>query len=167
MCMLVTKSTIAAIKSVFWLVHPVSFWPLVTFHDKKVAMHGAPRCHLLFTLAGKPLYFLLLSWLYAYYCFDYKWSLLGVRLPERLAYFETHWAFFAGRSWGKAVQALITAYPVPDVLEKWPLAHQISIALYLLAALLSTHGCCHSSCKYRLLAIFRSYTQFPWHEPAF
>lgn len=39
---------------------------------------------------------LALSWLYAYYCFDYKWGLQGVRLTERLAYFERRWAFFAG-----------------------------------------------------------------------
>lgn len=38
-----------------------------------------------------------LSWLYAFYCFDYGWSLQGVPLPERLAFFERRWAFFAGR----------------------------------------------------------------------
>jgi len=37
-----------------------------------------------------------LSWLYAFYCFDYSWSLQGVPLPERLAFFERRWAFFAG-----------------------------------------------------------------------
>jgi etoposide-induced 2.4 mRNA len=39
---------------------------------------------------------LLLSWLYAYYCYDYKWALQGARLPQRLAFFEAQWAFFAG-----------------------------------------------------------------------
>lgn len=47
-------------------------------------------------IAGPVLNVLLLSWLYAYYCFDYKWALQGARLPQRLAFFETHWAFFAG-----------------------------------------------------------------------
>lgn len=40
---------------------------------------------------------LFLSWLYAYYCFDYKWALEGVRLPNRLHFFECNWAYFAGR----------------------------------------------------------------------
>ena len=37
-----------------------------------------------------------LAWLYAHYCFDYKWALHGVALQARLAYFERHWAFFLG-----------------------------------------------------------------------
>lgn len=39
---------------------------------------------------------LFLSWLYAYYCFDYKWALEGIRLPNRLHFFECNWAYFAG-----------------------------------------------------------------------
>ncbi len=46
---------------------------------------------------GYALNVLFLSWLYAYYCYDYKWGLQGVRLTERLAYFERRWAFFAGK----------------------------------------------------------------------
>jgi hypothetical protein len=46
--------------------------------------------------AGPALNFVLLSWLYALYCFDYKWSLHGVQLQQRIAYFERHWAFFLG-----------------------------------------------------------------------
>ncbi|CAK9168248.1 unnamed protein product [Ilex paraguariensis] len=45
---------------------------------------------------GKALSFLLLSWMYAYYCFEYKWNLLGVSLDKRLDFFECNWAFFAG-----------------------------------------------------------------------
>ncbi|GAQ91271.1 etoposide-induced 2.4 mRNA [Klebsormidium nitens] len=45
---------------------------------------------------GPTMNFLLLSWLYAYYCYDYKWSSAGWSLDERLSFFETHWAFFAG-----------------------------------------------------------------------
>ncbi len=37
-----------------------------------------------------------MSWLYALYCFDYKWSLHSVPLEARLRFFEQHWAFFAG-----------------------------------------------------------------------
>ncbi len=46
---------------------------------------------------------LFLSWLYAYYAYDYKWGLQAVRLPERLAYFERRWAFFAGGQPGGAL----------------------------------------------------------------
>lgn len=47
--------------------------------------------------AGVVLNVLFLSWLYAYYCFDYKWALEGIRLPNRLHFFECNWAYFAGR----------------------------------------------------------------------
>eukprot|EP00775_Hariotina_reticulata_P013385 gene13385-13512_t len=50
----------------------------------------------LLPFVGAVLNVLLLSWLYAYYCFDYKWSLQGTRLPLRLVFFEANWAFFAG-----------------------------------------------------------------------
>ncbi|XP_049364094.1 protein EI24 homolog isoform X1 [Solanum verrucosum] len=45
---------------------------------------------------GKALNFMLLSWLYAYYCFEYKWNLSGLSLDKRLDFFESNWAFFAG-----------------------------------------------------------------------
>lgn len=45
---------------------------------------------------GKFLNFLLLSWMYAYYCFEYKWNLSGRSLNQRLDFFESNWAFFAG-----------------------------------------------------------------------
>ncbi|XP_027154089.1 protein EI24 homolog isoform X1 [Coffea eugenioides] len=45
---------------------------------------------------GKAINFLLLSWMYAYYCFDYKWNLSGLSLGKRLDFFESNWAFFAG-----------------------------------------------------------------------
>jgi len=54
--------------------------------------------------AGAVLNVLLLSWLYAYYCFDYKWSLQGTRLPLRLVFFEANWAFFAGTAAGSWLQ---------------------------------------------------------------
>ncbi|KAL2593578.1 hypothetical protein AAZX31_12G158100 [Glycine max] len=45
---------------------------------------------------GKLLNFLLLSWMYAYYCFEYKWNFNEVALDRRLDYFESYWPFFAG-----------------------------------------------------------------------
>lgn len=74
---------------------------------------------------GNVFNFLLLSWMYAYYCFEYvlvpllvvnyllfafslvliisddylsryKWNLSGVSLDRRLDFFESNWAFFAG-----------------------------------------------------------------------
>ena len=48
--------------------------------------------------AGRPVNFVLLSWLYALYSFDYKWSLTSRRLEQRVLFFEHHWAFFSGRA---------------------------------------------------------------------
>ncbi|XVE94133.1 hypothetical protein REPUB_Repub01dG0255100 [Reevesia pubescens] len=45
---------------------------------------------------GKALNFLLLSWMYAYYCFEYKWNFSEWGMEKRLDFFETNWAFFAG-----------------------------------------------------------------------
>ncbi|PIN15357.1 hypothetical protein CDL12_11998 [Handroanthus impetiginosus] len=45
---------------------------------------------------GKALNFLLLVWMYAYYCFEYKWNYSGVSLIKRLDFFESNWPFFAG-----------------------------------------------------------------------
>ncbi|KAA8545485.1 hypothetical protein F0562_020269 [Nyssa sinensis] len=45
---------------------------------------------------GKAINFLLLSWMYAYYCFEYKWNFTGLSLDKRLDFFESNWAFFAG-----------------------------------------------------------------------
>ncbi|WVY93668.1 hypothetical protein V8G54_032756 [Vigna mungo] len=45
---------------------------------------------------GKLINFFLLSWMYAYYCFEYKWNFNEVALDRRLDYFESYWPFFAG-----------------------------------------------------------------------
>ncbi|XP_057792151.1 protein EI24 homolog isoform X1 [Salvia miltiorrhiza] len=45
---------------------------------------------------GKALNLLLLSWMYAYYCFEYKWNYSGFSLDKRLDFFESNWPFFAG-----------------------------------------------------------------------
>lgn len=47
-------------------------------------------------VVGQLLKFVLMSWLYAYYCFDYKWGLSRWSLEKRLLFFESDWAFFAG-----------------------------------------------------------------------
>lgn len=48
------------------------------------------------TAAGPLLGFLGMAWLYALYCFDYKWGLHSVPLEPRLRFFEQHWDYFAG-----------------------------------------------------------------------
>lgn len=45
---------------------------------------------------GPALGFIMFSWLYALYCFDYKWNLHGVPLEHRTQMVEEHWAYFAG-----------------------------------------------------------------------
>eukprot|EP00803_Ostreobium_quekettii_P005759 evm.model.scf_1562.4 EVM.evm.TU.scf_1562.4 scf_1562:28843-29850(-) len=61
---------------------------------------------------GTPAACLLLSWLWAYYCFDYVWAFRGVALRSRLIYFESNWAFFSGFG---ALCALITESCTPYV----------------------------------------------------
>jgi hypothetical protein len=48
------------------------------------------------TQTGTLLYFIFASWLYALYCFDYKWSLFGVPLELRTQTIEEYWTYFAG-----------------------------------------------------------------------
>ena len=48
-------------------------------------------------VAGKPLYLVLVSWLYALYSFDYRWGLSRKHLQQRIAFFQQHWAFFLGK----------------------------------------------------------------------
>lgn len=45
---------------------------------------------------GRFAQFLLTSWVYAFYWFDYKWSLTNVPLENRVQFFQSHWAYFAG-----------------------------------------------------------------------
>lgn len=63
-------------------------------------------------LAGPTLGFLLLSCLYALYCFDYKWSLHSVPLQQRISYFEQHWVFFLG-GWFSRALLHVAWCPVP------------------------------------------------------
>ena len=63
-----------------------------TTNARAPARHSRPPL----PLPGRVANVLFLSWLYAFYCFDYGWGLQGVPLPERIAFFERRWAFFAG-----------------------------------------------------------------------
>lgn len=45
---------------------------------------------------GQSVSFLLYSWMYAYYFFEYKWDYSELSFDERLDFFESNWAFFAG-----------------------------------------------------------------------
>ena len=63
-----------------------------------VALRLIGSCIMTFAilLAGKPLYLVLVSWLYALYSFDYRWGLSRKHLQQRIAFFQQHWAFFLG-----------------------------------------------------------------------
>ncbi|KAL0585849.1 hypothetical protein ABG067_004383 [Albugo candida] len=50
----------------------------------------------LIPVIGPALSFIHLSWLYALYCFEYKWSLAGWTLERKLMHLEKNWAYFAG-----------------------------------------------------------------------
>ena len=64
-----------------------------------------------------------MSWLYALYCFDYKWSLHSVPLEARLRFFEQHWAFFAGEALALShLRSLATN--LCKLLGGWPAAFQ-------------------------------------------
>ena len=58
--------------------------------------HAAEETKKVVCHAGYPAYWVLVSWLYALYSFDYKWSLTNKQLLQRILFFERHWAFFAG-----------------------------------------------------------------------
>ena len=57
-------------------------------------------CSSLCCFAGRPVQFLLTSWVYAFYWFDYKWSLTNLPLEKRVQFFQSHWAYFAGKPAG-------------------------------------------------------------------
>eukprot|EP00033_Pygsuia_biforma_P003757 GCRY01004116.1.p1 GENE.GCRY01004116.1~~GCRY01004116.1.p1 ORF type:complete len:317 (+),score=35.64 GCRY01004116.1:157-1107(+) len=47
-------------------------------------------------VVGELFVFIHVAWLYAFYCFEYKWSLLGWNLKEKIAFFEMHWIYMCG-----------------------------------------------------------------------
>lgn len=47
-------------------------------------------------VVGPMVAFLMTTWLYAFYAFDYAWGYKNYNTQQRLLYFETHWAYMAG-----------------------------------------------------------------------
>ena len=47
-------------------------------------------------VAGRIIQFVLMSWVYAFYWFDYKWSLTNLPLEKRVQFFQSHWVYFSG-----------------------------------------------------------------------
>lgn len=47
-------------------------------------------------VAGRIIQFVLMSWVYAFYWFDYKWSLTNLPLERRVQFFQSHWVYFSG-----------------------------------------------------------------------
>lgn len=45
---------------------------------------------------GSGLRFVCTTWVVSMYSFEYTWINQGLKLKERLAYFERHWAYFIG-----------------------------------------------------------------------
>ncbi|KAF2293888.1 hypothetical protein GH714_005464 [Hevea brasiliensis] len=96
---------------------------------------------------GKALNFVLLSWMYAYYCFEYKWNLSEVALDRRLDFFESNWAFFAG--FGKIVSCWVWL--------RWPtllssLALQEALVFWLFSSFSSCELRCHG-CSFPLFVL--------------
>ncbi|CAA2968696.1 Hypothetical predicted protein [Olea europaea subsp. europaea] len=79
---------------------------------------------------GKAFNILLLSWMYAYYCFDYKLNFSGLGLDERLDFFESNWPFFAG--FGTDANKVITSQR-----KKWKGAGLGRIPIFVSADYLS------------------------------
>lgn len=58
---------------------------------------------------GGVLNWFMMSWLFAFYCFDFKWSLVAVPLSVRIQFFERHWAFFGG--YGSLLSSITALLP--------------------------------------------------------
>ena len=115
---------------------------------EKVSRPSVPGFHLLRARAtlnilppyiGYPLELVQSSWTIAFYCFDYRWTLGGLTLEERMRKFETHWPFMLGFGaplaafslwlpvyWGYVAYALF--FPVCMILaiETDPILHQVT-----------------------------------------
>ncbi|KAF0690197.1 Aste57867_18388 [Aphanomyces stellatus] len=82
----------------------------------------------LLPVVGPLVSFVHLSWLYALYCFEYKWSLHGWSIEKRLAFMEKHWAYFAGFG----CPFTLATYFVPNFVSKGIFA--LLFPLFLLLA---------------------------------
>jgi len=74
----------------FILGQPCEFVGMYNLAHQKSLIGFAVHC------VARAALFLLYCWLYALYCFEYKWSLRKWPLQRQLRYIEEHWAFFAG-----------------------------------------------------------------------
>jgi etoposide-induced 2.4 mRNA len=81
-------------------------------------------------IAGKVTEFVFLSWLYAFYCFDYKWSLMRYPLENRIQFFESHWAFFAGLIGCQIMEVMVLVLCLPNFFKK----NVVEIALLFINA---------------------------------
>ena len=54
--------------------------------------------------------FALCSWVYAFYCFDYKWTFQGLNLQTRMTLFERHWVYMLG--FGAPCAVVTIAFPL-------------------------------------------------------
>uniref|UniRef100_A0A7S3PCQ5 Uncharacterized protein n=1 Tax=Aplanochytrium stocchinoi TaxID=215587 RepID=A0A7S3PCQ5_9STRA len=50
----------------------------------------------LIPLVGTPLCLFYTSWIYAFYCFDYRWTMQGWSFQKRLVFFQEHWVYMLG-----------------------------------------------------------------------
>jgi len=62
---------------------------MLTFFMQRALISWVP-------LVGSWLAGLHMCWLFAFYAFDYKWTLQNVELEARLSNFESHWAYYTG-----------------------------------------------------------------------
>jgi hypothetical protein len=56
----------------------------------------------------------MVSWLWAFYCFDYKWSLTNYPLESRIRFFEENWPFMAGKTKLPVLLSLVKSAVVGD-----------------------------------------------------
>jgi etoposide-induced 2.4 mRNA len=68
--------------------------------------------------------FLYTSWICAFYCYDYKWTLQGWTIDQRLHVFEEHWVFMLG-------------FGTPCALVTWWLPQFIGYGIYAMVFPLS------------------------------
>eukprot|EP00299_Pterocystis_sp_00344_P012094 c5761_g1_i1.p1 GENE.c5761_g1_i1~~c5761_g1_i1.p1 ORF type:complete len:332 (-),score=29.30 c5761_g1_i1:48-1007(-) len=61
-------------------------------------------------IVGIPLSVVLVSWLYAFYCFEYIWTMQSWPLDRQITFFENRWAFFLG--FGLPCSILSHVFPV-------------------------------------------------------
>lgn len=60
-------------------------------------------------IIGKPLWIIHACWLYAFYCFEYRWMSDGWKMERRLEFLENNWPYFAG--FGLPATLLAMAFP--------------------------------------------------------